>query len=210
MVQISKREKALYPPPATGRSTLAFSRERIALWSVLGLLVVWLLVLTVMVAGELEAINAVLAEEVSAGLQMPPGEAGDEGGSELRADGANHVQASLAGVTVLSNTVVMTVAVRASGPGDLLYEPPELVDGDGDTYPVTSESLERARFAFLNLTTKGQATTRLTFSGTPAEGERLTLVFNPHQTAADAYLAPTVKVLVPPLSRAREGEENDE
>jgi hypothetical protein len=180
--------------------------ERVALWSVLGLLVVWLLVLTMMVVGELEAINAVLAEGISAGLQMPPDEAGDEGDGEQRTEGTNHVQASLAGVDVLSDTVVMTVAVRASGPGDLLYEPPELVDSDGDTYPVTSESLERARFAFLDLTTKGQATTRLAFSGTPAEGERLTLVFNPHQTAADAYLAPTVKVLVPSISRAREGE----
>ena len=209
MVQISKSEKASQPLPTTGRSTLAFSRERIALWSVLGLLVVWLLVLTVMAAGELKAINAVLAEEVSANLQMSPGETGDEGDGELRAEDANHVQASLAGVDVFSNTVVMTVAVRASGPGDLLYEPPELVDGDGDTYPVTSESLERARFAFLDLTTKGQATTRLAFSGTPAEGERLTLVFNPHQTVADAYLAPMVKVLVPPLSRTEEGEQND-
>ena len=183
--------------------------ERIALWSVLGLLTVWLLVLTVMVVGELKAINAVLAEEVSAGLQRPPGETGDEGDGERRAEGANHVQANLAGVDVLSDTVVMTVAVRASGPGDLLYEPPELVDGDGGTYPVTSESLERARFAFLDLTTKGQATTQLAFSGMPAEGERLTLIFNPHQTAADAYLAPMVKVLVPPLSRAREGEQDE-
>jgi hypothetical protein len=180
--------------------------ERIALWSVLGLLVVWLLILTVMVVGELEAIDAVLTERVSASLQMRPGETDDEGDSELRAEGANHVQASLSGVKVLSDTVVMTVTVRASGSGDLLYEPPELVGGDGNTYPVTSESLERARFAFLDLVTKGQSTTLLVFSGTPAKGERLTLIFNPHQTAADAYLAPLVKVLVPPLSRAGEGE----
>ncbi len=196
MVQMNK-SKSEEPRPHVG----AFFRERIALWSVLGLLVVWLLTLTVMVIGELKAIDAVLAEGVSASLQMPR----DEGNSELRAESANHVQASLAGVKALSDTVVMTVTVRASGSGDLLHEPPELVGGDGNTYPITSESLEQARFAFLDLVTKGQSTTLLVFSGIPAEGERLTLIFNPHQTAADAYLSPMVKVLVPLLSSAGKG-----
>ena len=188
--------------------------ERIGLWVVVGLLALWLLVLTVMTAGEFAAINRYLRGETEGVAAAPaPGEptpwwGGSSSGEETAPDGSEGrtwntppdlpegVRVGVAGVRILSDTVAMTVTVRSSGAGDLLYEPPVVVDGEGRVYPVTPDSLERARLAFLDLVTRGQAEAELVFSGTPPEGARLTLVFNPHQQPED-IIAPRVEVGVP-------------
>lgn len=160
----------------------------IVTWIALGVLFVWLSVFTVMAIGEFKAINAVLIEEaeMTDSVPYPTPEAASGSKPEVRVGGAK----------VLSDTVVMTVTTRSSGSGDLLYEAPELVDGLGDTYPITGESLEEARFAFLDLVTKGQVTVQMEFVGTPSESEKLTLVFNPNQTVDTLYVAPKVKARV--------------
>ena len=197
--------------------------ERIGLWVAVGLLFVWLLVLTVMTAGEFAAVNRLLAGEARTGAQTegwassrppiapsptpwwggegPAGEAAPPGVSESRTGSASPtlpegVQVGVAGVRVLSDTVAMTVTVRSNGAGDLLYEPPVLVDEAGRTYLITPDSLEAARLAFLDLVTRGQAEAELVFAGAPPEGVRLVLVFNPNQQAGDV-LAPRVEVGVP-------------
>ncbi len=174
--------------------------ERIGLWVALGVVAVWLLIFTVMVAGELKAINGVLTALSEGGTlsAQAPAQAGSD---ELELDEASRGSAprvGIAGARVLSDTLAMTVTVRYSGPGDLLYEAPELVDETGRSHPITGESLEEARFAFLDLVTRGQATTQMVFSGVP-QG-RATLVFNPNQTAKDAYVSPRVEVPVPAVS----------
>ena len=206
--------------------------ERIALWVLVGVLFLWLLVLTVMTAGELAAVNRVLRGEASVpeartegwsssqplpapsptpwwggegavGGATPPGVEASRTGS-APAGLPEGVQVGIAGVRVLSDTLVMTVTVRSSGAGDLLYEPPVVVDEAGRVYPVTGESLEAARYAFLDLVTRGQAAAELAFAGAPAEGARLTLVFNPNQEPTD-ILAPRVEVGVPVLVAPTEG-----
>ncbi len=109
-------------------------------------------------------------------------------------------QVGIAGARTISGTLAMTVTVRFAGAGDLLYEAPEVVSQSGRTYPVTGDSLEQARFAFLDLVTGGQATAQFRFTGRPslAGGDVLTLVFNPNQNARDAYsITPRVEVAVP-------------
>jgi len=161
----------------------------IVTWVALGLLFVWLSVFTVMAVGEFKAINAVLVKEAElteGSVPYPAPEAVNTSKPDVRVGGAE----------ILSDTVMMTITARSSGSGDLLYEAPELVDGSGNTYPVTGESLEEARFAFLDLVTKGQVTVQMKFSGTPSESEKLTLVFNPNQTVDKLYVAPKVEARV--------------
>lgn len=173
-------------------------KERIILWVVVGLLGVWLLVLTLMVAGELAAINAVLAGEPAASQSAVAGEPTPWWGGEAGAGQGSQSgpQVGIAGVRWLSDTLAMTVTVRSSGAGDLLYEPPVVVDEAGRVYPADGESLEAARYAFLDLVTRGQAQATLTFAGLPPEGARLTLVFNPDQQPGD-LLSPRLEVPVP-------------
>lgn len=163
--------------------------ERGALWATLGLVIVYLAVATAMVVGEFRDIRAILAGDVAApvvsGRQQTP-----EDGNALPSVGITGVQA-------VSNTLMMTVTVRWAGPGDLLYEPPELHDDRGGVYSVTSDSLEAARFAFLGLVTSSQAEARLAFSPAPSPSDRLTLVFNPHQTPDTAAVTPRLEVPVP-------------
>lgn len=175
--------------------------ERIILWVVVGLLGVWLLVLTLMVAGELAAINAVLVGGPAPSGVEGPGAAAVEptpwwGGGSGQGQSQGGPQVGIAGVRWFSDTLAMTVTVRSSGAGDLLYEPPVLVDDAGRVYPADGESLEAARYAFLDLVTRGQAQATLVFAGLPAEGARLRLVFNPDQQPAD-LLAPRLEVPVP-------------
>jgi hypothetical protein len=192
--------------------------ERIALWVVVGLLGVWLLVVTVTMAGELAAIDAVLGGGDGVGEVAAPGEptswwgeetgeaSGSDWGGGVGAGSSSGPQIGIAGVEVVSNSLVMTVTVRSSGAGDLLYEPPLLVDETGLVYQVEGESLEAARYAFLDLITQGQATAQLRFAGAPAPGVRSVLVFDPNRQPGDA-LAPRVEVLVPaaPTPQPEEG-----
>lgn len=190
--------------------------ERIGLWVAVGLLFVWLLVLTVMVAGEFAAVNRILRGEAEArswqrSRPMAPSPTpwwGGGNGPESIAEGRSvptlpeGIQVGIAGVRILSDTLAMTVTVRSSGAGDLLYEPPVVVDGTGQVYQIVPDSLEVARLAFLDLVTRGQAETELVFFGTPPEGARLVLVFNPSQYPGNV-IAPRVEVGVPVVMERR-------
>jgi len=185
--------------------------ERIVLWVVVGLLATWLVVGTAMVAGELAAINDVLRGRESAGgsgaasdpapWESEPTPVGSWGAGNT---GNTGTWARVAGVQVLSGTLTMTVTVRSSGAGDLLYEPPVVVDETGRTYPPTGESLEAARYAFLDLVTRGQATAELDFAGAPAAGVSAVLVFNPGQQPDD-LLAPRLEVPLPVMEAPAAG-----
>ena len=187
--------------------------ERIVLWVVVGLLATWLVVGTAMVAGELAAINDVLRGRESAGgsgAASDPAPWGTEptpswgAGSGAGSGGQAETWARVAGVTAISDTLTMTVTVRSSGAGDLLYEPPVVVDETGRTYPPTGESLEAARYAFLDLVTQGQATAELDFAGAPAAGVSAVLVFNPGQQPDD-LLAPRLEVPLPVMEAPAAG-----
>ena len=175
--------------------------ERIALWAAVALLTLWLLVLTVMTAGELAELNRVLRSgQVSAPAATEPTIPWWGAGTEpLTAPPSSGPQVGIAGVQILSDTLTMTVTVRSSGAGDLLYEPPVLADESGLVYQVYADSLEEARLAFLDLVTRGQAEATLEFAGAPADGARLLLIFNPSQQPGD-ILAPHVEVPVPVIA----------
>ena len=106
------------------------------------------------------------------------------------------LEAKIVATASTTSTFVLTVTVRpvGSGPADLLAEPPVL-QGNGKTYQATPDSVSQARFAFLDLVTKNQATTKLVFQGAPAAGEPLTLIFNPGRRATD-LVAPRREVRV--------------
>lgn len=185
--------------------------ERIGMWVAIGILGMWLLVLTVVTAGEFTAANRVLRGEIGTeALPAGPGEPtpwwGETEGtiSSPTALLPEGISVGVAGVRVLSDTLAMTVTVRSGGAGDLLVEPPVVMDEAGRAYPATPDSLEAARYAFLDLVTRGQAAAELTFAGTPPEGMRLTLVFNPHQEPTD-ILAPRVEVPVPVIAAPAPG-----
>jgi hypothetical protein len=184
--------------------------ERIAIWSVIGLLVVVNVVGGVMIAGELQAINAVLAGRTGGdtGTGGGAGAVEDEGvswwgGEEIDPPptiaGTAGPQVGIAGVTVSTGTIAMTVTVRSSGGDNLLVEAPMLVNEEGRTYQAVPDCLEEASFAFLELVTTGQAQARLAFAGEPVSGERLTLVFNPSYTPDDT-ISPRVEAPVPVIS----------
>lgn len=183
--------------------------EHIVVYAVLGLLALWLLLLTVIVAGELSEINRSLivlaggeppnSEEPggldSLGALAPPEPSGGQPGDSGLV-GQDVAQVGIAGVTVLTDSVVMTVTVRAYGAGDLLFEPPVLASEEGILYLVTADSLQQARLDFLDLVISSQATTRLEFVGRLAPTEGLWLVFNPNQDPS-SVIAPVVQVAVP-------------
>lgn len=163
--------------------------ERIALWVIVIALVVYSGVITAVVSGELEQINSVLtvlntAAETGGMAQATPLPLSAPGGPKV----------GIAGVYVISTTEVMTITASSSGPGDLLYEAPVLQAGSR-TYPIEGSSLEKARYAFLDLVTKGQTSAQLVFTAPPADAE-VWLVFNPGRQPGDA-VAPQVRALVP-------------
>lgn len=186
--------------------------ERRAVWVTIAILGLWLLVLTLMVGEQSAKSRPPVADSTdwpalskpegsAAGQPTPwwgtesPGQSGwleGPGGGT----GSANVYIGVAGVQMLSDTLGMTVTVRSSGAGDLLYQPPVVVDSEGQVYQVTGDTLERARLAFLNLITRGQATGWLEFSGVPLQGTQLTLVFNPDQQPGD-ILSPHLEIPVP-------------
>jgi len=87
-------------------------------------------------------------------------------------------------LAITTDTLTLTVSVRLSGPGDLLFEPPVL-RGDRTDYRPTKASLEQARYDFLDLVTAGQAEGVFVFRPAPVDGESLTLVFNPNHQPSD-------------------------
>lgn len=166
--------------------------ERIALWVIVVTLVAYAGVMTAVVSGELKQVNSVLVTLVATDTSAT----GSQPNTDLqhKAQNPKSVQVGIASVYAISDTVVMTVTVSSFGPGDLLYEPPVLQVGNRN-YPITGESLEKARFAFLDLVTKGQASTQLAFT-TPSTSAETWLVFNPNRQLGDV-IAPQVRVLMP-------------
>jgi hypothetical protein len=109
--------------------------------------------------------------------------------------GSSNFKAQIDSLKVVSRTLEIGLTVQFSGPADLLYQPPIVRGAQGRVYSITSDSLKAARFAFLDLTTSGQATARFTFQPAPAAQEALALVFNPEMPIHDA-VAPRVEVVL--------------
>ena len=177
--------------------------EHIALWAIVGLTFVGLIVVTAVVFSELDEINRHLL--VLTGGESPAlGEGGELSGlatpvaavTPASSWGGQTSQVGIAGVTVLTDTVTMTITVRGYGAGDLLFEPPVLQSDEGQVYPITAGSLEQARLAFLDLVTRGEVTVGMEFAGrlTPTDG--LWLVFNASQEPTNVT-APPLRVAVP-------------
>lgn len=89
----------------------------------------------------------------------------------------------------IGDTVVITLAVRSSGPQALLFEQPVLAG----EFPVP-ESLEQARFDLLDLATAGEARIVLEFPR-PSQDPPWLLVFNPGHSLQDV-VAPRVEIPV--------------
>ena len=169
--------------------------EHIVLQVLVALNIVGLIVATVVIFGELNAINRQL-------LALA-GDGGAVAESRLQRDLTTTVpkdnqttQVAIAHVEVLTGSVAMTVTVRAYGAGDLLFEPPMLRSAEGQTYPVMGDSLEKARIAFLDLVTRGETSARLEFAGRLSPTAGLWLVFNPNQEST-SVVAPPLEVPVP-------------
>jgi hypothetical protein len=101
-------------------------------------------------------------------------------------------RAQIDDLQTISNTLHVGLTVQFSGPADLLYQPPVVVDGAGTAYRVTPDSLKAARFALLDLTTASQAAAVFVFEPAPGDGA-LTFVFNPEMPAGDR-VAPRIEV----------------
>jgi len=95
---------------------------------------------------------------------------------------------------VLTDTVALTLTVRAAEPTVYLFDTPVLRDADGGEVTPLPQSLEEAHFALLDCITQRQATIGLEFPR-PGGEPPWTLVFNPQHEPGD-YLAPRVEVRV--------------
>ena len=104
-------------------------------------------------------------------------------------------KAQIDGMSVTASGLAVTLTVQFSGPADLLYQPPIVRGAESAAYTITPESLKAARFAFLDLTTRGQATAQFVVQPAPAAKEALTLVFNPTMPVGDA-VAPRIEVVL--------------
>jgi hypothetical protein len=178
------------------------STERLFLWVILGVVLVGWIVSTTVLFNEIGTVNRQLLA-LTGGTPVPDEPPGPGGGLEdlppstaSSGLGGQKGQVAVAGVEVLSDTVAMTVTVRAYGIGDLLFEPPVLRAAEGQVYPVTGASLEQARLAFLDLVTRSEATARFEFAGRLAPTGGLWLVFNPTQEEG-SVTAPPLQVAVP-------------
>ncbi|MCP4538087.1 MAG: hypothetical protein GY832_13175 [Chloroflexi bacterium] len=163
--------------------------EHIGLWILVALTSISLIVLSVIVTGELAEINQQLLVLMENDVRSVV----DTSVTDEGVGGSAHVEISH--VQVLTNSVTMTVTVKAHGAGDLLFEPPELQSTEGTVYPATGESVADARIAFLDLVTRGEAVTRLEFSGRASPTAGLWLIFNPHQETTNS-IAPQLRVAV--------------
>ena len=173
---------------------------------------IWLTILTALLVGftiggivtvaSLRADLDLLDREVAAlgGLQpvngsgWTPGPEGKSNPREWSAAQPDDPSGRILGITVLSDTLSITVTVCFAGPGDLLYEPP-ILNGARATYHPTPHTLEQARFDLLSLVTGGQATAVLRFRPVPPQNEKLTLVFNPNQQPGD-LVAPRWEMVI--------------
>ncbi len=169
--------------------------ERIALWILVVIDVIGLIVATVVIFGELNAINRQLLtitgdeRPVAIGETLAPL-------PTTAHEGDQTAQVAIAHVEVSTDSVAMTVTVRAYGAGDLLFEPPLLRSAEVQTYPVMGDSLEKARIAFLDLVTRGETSAHLEFAGRLSPTAGLWLIFNPNQEST-SVVAPPLEAPVP-------------
>jgi hypothetical protein len=162
----------------------------------------WLTGLTALlmlaIVGAVVAIASVRADLVRLDKQVAhlvsgiPAGAGEQPRAQMDAGGwgtqpteqpggpSGHIQ----GISALSDTLQITVTVRFSGPANLLYEPP-MLKGEEAIYRPTPGSLEKVRLDFLNLVTRGEATTTFSFQPVPSQDESLALIFNPNHPRGD-------------------------
>jgi hypothetical protein len=122
----------------------------------------------------------------------PPQSGGGALAGQARTAPANF-KAQIDDLQTVSNTLRVGLTVQFSGPADLLYQPPVVVDAQGTTYRVTPASLKAARFAWLDLTTAGQAAAVFVFEPAPPAQDTLTLTFNPEMPVGDV-VAPRIEV----------------
>jgi hypothetical protein len=106
--------------------------------------------------------------------------------------GPARFKAQIDDLQTISNTLHVGLTVQFSGPADLLYQPPVVIDATGKTYRVTPASLKAARFALLDLTTANQAAATFVFEPAPGAGA-LMFVFNPEMPDGDV-VAPRIEV----------------
>mgnify|MGYP006433387317 CR=1 FL=1 len=169
-------------------------KKQIILWILTALTAVGLVVVSVVLFDELNTVQEQIAALAEANVPSVT-ETSEPGTTSTH-------QIAVAGVRVLSNTIGMTVTVRAHGAGDLLFEPPVIQTAEGDVYPVSGDCMEGARLAFLDLVTKGSATARFEFVGRLRPTDQAWLVFNPGRESLDT-IAPRVET---PVSLSTGGE----
>ncbi len=191
--------------------------ERIAVWVLVGLLVLTQVIALPLLFGEIAALRWQL--EIATGARPVP-EGGDGGfGSPpaLPTPPANIGQAESWGSTlqvrataieVISSTATVTVTVQGSGAADPLLDLPVLIC-DGQAYPVDGPSLEAARLAYLGLISQGRATAGLLFYGGPDLTQPCVLLLNPDQPAS-SVVAPRIEVPVPQLAPMTDPEITEE
>jgi hypothetical protein len=102
----------------------------------------------------------------------------------------------------ISDTVKISFKVSCPATIDLLFEPPILSDGT-HSYKPTTTSLGEAKFALLDLVTKGEATATLEFQGVISLTGSISLIFNPNQREGDP-ISPKVVVPVPTIEKKQE------
>jgi hypothetical protein len=102
----------------------------------------------------------------------------------------------------ISDTVKISFKVSCPATIDLLFEPPILSDGT-HSYKPTTTSLGEAKFALLDLVTKGEATATLEFQGVTSLTGSISLIFNPNQREGDP-ISPKVVVPVPTIEKKQE------
>jgi len=176
-------------------------RRDLALWGVIGLLLVGQALSGLLLYGEIADLREQVAHATGARPAAPEvalaplPEVGGQGpvwGTEL--------QARVTAAQPLGETATLTLTVRGSGAADLLLELPVLVCG-GAEYPVDGASLEQARRALLDLITRGEATGGLLFYGGPDLSQPCTLYLNPGQSP-QSVTAPRLELRVPQVAPA--------
>jgi|GEM_PF-3700488 len=158
-----------------------------ALIALLTLVVIWLIILTAILVGERHYATSVVLTPPS----PPP----------TPTPTPSLVLVEILKAEAISDTVKIELKVKCPPTIDLLYEPPILYDGQ-NSYNVTPKSLGEAKFALLDLVTKGEAQAKLEFTRVITISAPLTLIFNPSQSEKDA-LTPKVTVMVKKLEEKK-------
>lgn len=110
------------------------------------------------------------------------------------------VKVELLAVEADDDGLALTLEVHQSGPSALFFQQPTLQGKRGETYELDLDSLQKAKFALLDVVTRGQAEIELCFILSPGEEEDLTLIFNPDHPQDDP-VAPRIEIPIEPIKR---------